>query len=179
MLGKVEVTLQSCGRLLMGRDNGERKPIKDPNSPENKAKEFHDAQYLDRKGNLCLWSEHLEKCFEVAGKQVPFKGKQNHSKLLCGGIYIEPQEIPLKKAVAIPFPKMVRIPPKTGARVLKTRAIVNAWEATFEINVVNDDINFDALKEVVSKAGIHCGLLAWRPKFGRFEIKKFKKVGEK
>jgi len=176
MLGKIEVTLKSVGRLLMSRDTGNRVKIKDIGSPENQKKEFVESQYLDKKGKLCLLAEHLEKCFEVAGGQIPFKGKQRYGKIICGGIYIEPQEVILKKAVAKPFAKMVKIPPKTGARVLKTRAVIDQWEADFIINVVNDDINFDALKEIVTKAGIHCGLLAWRPKFGRFEIKKFKKL---
>jgi hypothetical protein len=71
---------------------------------------------------------------------------------------------------------MVRIPPRTGSRVLKTRAKIDKWSCEFIINVVNDDINFDALKEVVTKAGIHFGLLAWRPKYGRFDILKFEKI---
>lgn len=178
MLGKIEVTLKSVCPMIMSRDTGDRTKVKDPSSAENQEKDFINSQYRNAKGKLVLLSEHLEKCFEMAGMQVKFKGKQTYGKTICGGIFVEPQEIPLKitKGKVEPFAKFVRIPPRTGARVLKTRARIDNWEVKFIINIVNDDINFDALKEIVTKAGIHNGLLSWRPKYGRFEVAKFEKV---
>jgi hypothetical protein len=174
MLGKINVTIKGVCPLLMSRDSGDRTKIKDPSSTENKTKEFDLSQYKDKKGKLVLWAEHLEKCLEVTGQSVKFKGMQRYGKIICGGLFIEPQEIPLKiKGGVEPFEKFVRIPPRTGARVLKTRAKISNWEATFTVNVVNDDINADALKDIITKAGIHTGLLSWRPKYGRFEVTKF------
>jgi hypothetical protein len=183
MLGKIDVVIRGVGDIIMSRDTGDRTRIKDQGSKENKKKEFEEAQYRDSKGRLILWAEHLEKCFEMAGNQVAFKGKAKYGKIICGGIFVEPQEIPFKVGtfkgkkwgVPVPFEKFVRIPPKTGARVLKTRAKIDNWEVSFTLNVVNDEINFDALKEIVTKAGIHNGLLSWRPKHGRFEVIRFEK----
>jgi len=187
MIGKINVTIRGVSPLLMNQDTGERPKIKDHSSPENKEREFQVAQYRDSKGVLMQPAEMLEKALEVAGGSFQFKGAKKYGKVLCGGVFIEPQEIPHKvitvKKVKFgevePFAKMVRIPPRTGARVMKTRAIIRDWELDFVINVVNDSINFDTLQDIVTAAGAFNGIGDWRPKYGRFEVIKFEKQKEK
>lgn len=177
MLGKIDVTVRNLCPLIQNRDNGERekKPKKDYGSQEEKKREFKEAQYRDKKGRLYQPAEHFEKSFEIAARQFKFKGNQSYSKILEGGISVEPEEILHKKRnKPIPFEKYVKIPPKKGARVPKTRAMIKNWELDLTINVFNDSINFKVLKDIVIYAGAYIGIGDWRPKYGRFEVIKFK-----
>ena len=179
MLGKIVATVKGICPLLQHKDDGNREKVSDPGSPEAQNKEFKDAQYRNGKG-LFQPSEHFERCFELAGSQFKFKGKLTYSSIIKGGIVIEPQEILHKIQKIVPFAKFVRIPPgKRGARVLSTRALLENWELDFVINILNDAINFEDLKQIVEYAGGYIGIGDWRPKFGRFEVIKFAKLEDK
>lgn len=190
MLGKIAVTIKGVSPQLMNQltleayeaskkgGKGTRGTKGDTTSPEHKQKEFENAQYRtsDKKHLLYTPSEHLEKCLEVAGSSFKFEGKKMYGKILCGGIIIEQEQIIHKIQQVEPFGKFVRIPPKTGPKVYKYRAKLPKWELDFIINVLNDGINFDALKDILTYGGSYVGIGDWRPKYGRFEVIKFEKI---
>lgn len=177
MLGDVKVRIKSMCDMIMHHDDGNRKKIKDPESPENKRLEFENAQYRNSSDELCLPAEMIEACMEKAAGSFILKGKKTYRDIVSGGVLISPREPAfVKGTIAIPYSKMVRIPPKTGARILKTRAMVESWELEFTISILNDSINFETLKDILVYAGAYVGVGAWRPKHGRFEVVKFEKA---
>ena len=184
MLGLIDVVVKGVCPLIMnqlspesyGQDTPKKsKKGSDHTSPEAREKEFNLAMYKNSKGKLYQPAEHFEKSLEIAGNQFKFTGRQTYGKLICAGIVIEPNEIIHKNQKVERLLKFVRIPPKTGAKVLKCRAILPTWELEFKINVINDSINFDTLGQVLEYAGSYVGVGDWRPKYGRFEVTKFKK----
>ena len=187
MLGKIVVGIKGVCPLLMNqltpenyeaskKGKGKKGSKQDTSSPEHKQKEFEQAQYRTEAGQLCQPAEHLEKCLEIAGGSFKFEGQKKYGKVLCGGIIIDPEQIVHKIQTVVPMEKFVRIPPRTGAKVLKTRAKLPEWELEFVITVINESINFDVLKDIVTYAGTYVGIGDWRPKYGRFEVVKFEKA---
>lgn len=64
----------------------------------------------------------------------------------------------------------IRIPPKTGARVMADKCIIpTGWELTFAITFEEDIISKQSLEEAMDEAGTLVGIGGWRPKFGRFK----------
>jgi hypothetical protein len=144
----------------------------DRDSKEYREQSFQASLYKDR-GKLYQPAEHLERCMEVAGKEFKFKGRVSYMQILKGGIIVEPNRIPIpKKDKPEHFRRWVVI---KGNRVSKTRAIFNKWTLDFNIRVFNDAINFETLKEILIYGGAYIGIGDWRPKYGRFEVIKFKK----
>jgi hypothetical protein len=65
----------------------------------------------------------------------------------------------------------VRIPPRTGSRIMKVRPMVpTGWSITFDVEYDEKVLATEALKEAMKDAGTLIGLGDWRPKFGRFEV---------
>jgi len=56
------------------------------------------------------------------------------------------------------------------ARIMRTRPIFNEWEASVFFEVDTDFVNVDDATMWMSIAGRECGLMDWRPKYGRFEV---------
>jgi hypothetical protein len=67
--------------------------------------------------------------------------------------------------------KPVRIPPRTGARIMKVRPIIpTGWELQFEIDYDEEQLPKDDLITAMEDAGSLVGIGDWRPKFGRFKV---------
>lgn len=106
------------------------------------------------------------------------KGKRSSiSYLLAGTIRVEPVKIPLGHCDYEIDLHTVRVPPRTGARVVRSRALVPDWEAFPEI-VYNKDVlpsNIgETMHAILIDGGIRTGLLDWRPAkrgpYGTFEV---------
>jgi hypothetical protein len=74
---------------------------------------------------------------------------------------------------------IVRIPPKTGARVPQKWVILENWELPFSITVLEDTFQDKAVEEAIHYAGLYYGLLDGRPMLGTFTLEKFERVKEK
>jgi len=66
------------------------------------------------------------------------------------------------------FQSLVRV--KTS-RILRTRPIFRQWAASIKVQFDGDLLNEENVRRWVEVAGVQCGLMDWRPKFGRYEVK--------
>jgi len=57
------------------------------------------------------------------------------------------------------------------ARVIRTRPIFQEWAANVEVEFDLDFLNADHIRQWMEIAGRKVGLMDWRPKCGRFDIK--------
>ena len=65
----------------------------------------------------------------------------------------------------------VRIPPRTGSRIMSVRPMIpSGWEAFVEADFDETILPVADFKEAVNAAGTLIGLGDWRPKFGRFTV---------
>lgn len=69
------------------------------------------------------------------------------------------------------FRKAVKIPPRTGAMVMKVRPMVpRPWTATFVVEFDETVLSKDQVIKSIIDAGTYVGVGNWRPKFGRFTV---------
>ena len=64
-----------------------------------------------------------------------------------------------------------------GVPAMIKRPMVEKWGAEFQITLTeNPSISFEKLKAWFERGGIEVGLGAWRPRYGRFIVREFKKI---
>jgi len=56
------------------------------------------------------------------------------------------------------------------SKVVRTRPIFEEWAADVHFEIDTDFVNVEDAKLWMDIAGRECGLMDWRPKFGRFEV---------
>jgi len=109
------------------------------------------------------------------------KGKRTSiSYLLAGTIRVEPEKMPLGHCNYEIDLRPVRVPPRTGARVLRSRALVTEWDAypaiVYNKNVLPSNIG-ETMNAILIDGGIRTGLLDYRPAkkgpYGTFEVPEF------
>jgi len=75
--------------------------------------------------------------------------------------------------------RMVRVPPRTGARVLRTRPVFSDWSLKFSLQVFPCELNDSDISQALESAAMYGGLLEYRPKYGRFLVESCELRGEK
>lgn len=97
---------------------------------------------------------------EADGGVVPIKTKRKHKSI--DDAFLDPEYL---------FRSPVKIPPKTGSLVMKSRCMMpTGWQIDVEITYDDEIISKQALIQACVDAGALCGLGGWRPKFGRFTV---------
>jgi len=144
-------------------------------------KDARSAAYIaEIDGKEQLYIEAIALYSMILGTAMRYKeqGKRSSiSYLLAGTMRVEPHMIPLGHCDWEIALHIVRVPPKTGARVVRARALVPEWEAFPEIilnkNVLPSDIS-ETINTILIDGGTRTGLLDWRPSkkgpYGTFEV---------
>jgi len=176
---KIKVTIVGTAPLLGNRFPDEEHPEKPPTGTKgtmyNDDDEAKKRLYLN--GNIiCQPANHIEASMIKSAAQFKFggHGKATYKDAFKGGIFINPILIPHK------FPKYEkdRQPVVIGgrSRIMRVRPRFDKWELSFEIEVIDDRISPEVVKEVLNFAGLYKGLGDMRPRFGRFKVVKFEVV---
>jgi len=66
--------------------------------------------------------------------------------------------------------------PTTRGRKMCYRPRIEDWSLDFTLEVNDDRIDSDVVKQILETAGMQIGIGAYRPRFGRFEVTSFKVV---
>jgi len=178
---KINVKIRGLTPLLMNRLNPDslksksRMKMEQYDTKEDAARSAYIAE-IDGKKQLYIPCEAVYSMIINTAKQYKIR-RMSLASLLAGTMRIEPEKIPLgtdkyevdERAVVI-----------QGQRVLKGRAKLPKWEATFQIiydvRRLPEGIE-ETLKEIMEDAGTRMGLLDYRPQhkgwFGTFTVEKF------
>lgn len=113
--------------------------------------------------------------------------KHKHGKNLRGlgpflrrGLVVSPLELLFGDPEIGLHRDMVRVPPRTGAMVVKYWPKLEEWELSFRLDVFDDSLQGDdELRESLAAAGLFCGLGTGRPDYGKFTVEKFEETTEK
>jgi len=173
---KIKATVVGVAPLLQHRFPDEQHPeggtkFKEKNYDAKKDAEA--ALYKNEKGENCIPAKHFEAAMIKSSVNFKFEGKKTYKDAFKGGIFINQLLIPHK------YPKyeIDRQPEVVGrARIMRARPRFDKWEATFQIDVIDDRIGERVVKEALEYAGLYCGIGDKRPRYGRFEVKEFKVV---
>jgi hypothetical protein len=133
--------------------------------------EAQKKEYRSKDGKLFIPSTQFEATMQKAGADFVMEGRKKYGQYLKGGIFIEQEEIPItpNKYEIFECPVVIN-----RSRVLAWRPMFKDWSCEFTINITDDMIDTNVLKEILMEAGKHKGVGDWRPKFGRFEVVSWK-----
>lgn len=178
---KITVTIKGLSPLLMNKYNVEAelerqkgKRITKTYEPSEEAEKSAYWATTGKKKDLIIPSEVIYASMMRASSFHKI-GKRSAKAILAGSIKIEPFEISLNTDKYVIDTRPVVI---GRARVLKSRAKLNEWEATFNI-VYNADQVADpqVIRTVIDEAGQRIGIMDFRPSksgpFGTFTVTKF------
>ena len=141
------------------------------NTETEKIAMFH--AYTDKDGNFYIPSEHFKQCFLNGSKAV--KGKvgaatKSMKQVVAGQWFITPPVIPFRKFDEVDIRSAVN--QNVKARVITKRPKWNVWNCEFTLEVHNDTLTLDTIKNIIYQGGSFVGAGSYRPEhggeFGRF-----------
>jgi len=134
--------------------------------------------HRDENDKCFIPCEHLEQAMINGGTQVKSKvgnSRRSMTNIVAGQFSVLPIRIPLREYDEID--KRSAVNKNTGARIITVRPKWNNLEITFTLQVMNDTITPETIKEILYHAGTMFGIGSYRPqnkgKFGVFKVKFF------
>lgn len=132
--------------------------------------------YRNKKGECYIPADQIRGSMIVAGTYIKSKvGAQTKSmkSIVAAQFMIGQDEIPMPDYDAID--KRSAVNKNVKARVITIRPKWTNWEATFKLNVRNDSITEETVKQLITYAGSYVGIGSFRPTnngmFGQFDVK--------
>jgi len=172
---KIKVKIEGVSPLLMNKfsvsevKSTRAKKVYDPKE------EAERKTYRDSKGNLCLPSIHFKSAMVKAGTDFKMVGKKSYKEYCKSGIFIEPELIKLTPQEYTIHEEPVVI---ARARVMSWRPRFDKWSCEFEIEITDEMLNQNTIKDILESAGKYKGCGDHRPEFGRFKVTDFKVSGK-
>jgi len=176
---EINVEIKGASPLLMhrfGEETADKPTTKRTGRPDY-SKQAEKALYLlDDGKTIYTPSSHIEGTLREAGKQfkITGKGKSNFSKLMGSSVNVTPDAIPHKIQAWKVDARPVVI---QRSRIMRYRPRFDEWKLAFRIEVMDDDIPFDVVNQILTHAGTYVGIGDFRPdkkgKFGRFTVTRF------
>lgn len=134
-------------------------------------------------GKVYQPATHFFGCLINAGKNFQIKGKRKatYSKLFGSSLNIKPEAIIHKIQDWEPF-TTTSVNPSTKGRMIITRPMLKEWELAFILEILDDNIGIETIKEALDYGGRYVGIGDWRPdkkgKYGQFIVTKFEEMEE-
>lgn len=171
---KVKATIKGLSPLRYNRFVIQSKQAtnKKKMTEENQKLDALERSYFDEKKGFYVPAYALRASFVNGGKKVKI-GRGAASKLLEAIMIFDEENYYLGTKEYKIQEDVVRIPPKTGARVSQMWVVLPEWEVTFTVTILDDLFVHDGLKDSIVSAGMYYGLLDGRPQLGRFELTEY------
>lgn len=137
--------------------------------------EFLGSFYLDEDKKPCWPAENILRCIQ-AGAKKQRKGKDCEAGVLIDGdarlIYKGPTD-PNELWENEQFRNFSQVRVQNN-KVIRCRPMFPEWKIQFDLNYLPQVCNPSDIETWCHDAGLFIGLSDWRPRFGRFEVTKFK-----
>lgn len=146
--------------------------------------QWRDSLYVTKDGEVYQPAVHFERSMVKAAVNFKIQGKRGktYKDLVSASVFISPEEIlhgidepdeldtDADKALYLDLRPVVI----QRARVPKVRpAFKPGWELEFVIDVIDDQMPQEMLKDILDYAGRAVGIGDYRPRFGRFQVVRF------
>jgi len=191
----IDVTIKGIGPLLHAKHptpDEEAEILKRMSAPKAKVKDMTEKEKFDmhaykHRKKFVQPGEMIEAAMTKAAVQYKLEGKKTYKDAFKAGVIVEQELIVHKNQKQVyskDAPKDSKTwymdarwakNPSTRGAIWVVRPRIDEWELDFTINLLLDElIPTDIVKGVLEYAGMYVAIGAWRPKFGRFEVTKFK-----
>lgn len=170
---KIKVKVRGKAPLLMNKFVVEEKTTSRAKKVYVPEKEAKRKEYRNEKGKLYLPNTHFKAAMIKSGTDFKMTGRKTYKEYIKAGIFIEPEEIILDQQEYVIHEEPVVI---QRARVMSWRPKFKEWSCEFTIEITDEMINPDVLKDILIAAGKYKGVGDHRPEYGRFEVVEFKKT---
>lgn len=127
--------------------------------------------YKTDSGKLYQPARHFEAAMIKAAGAFTLEGRKSYKDAFKGGIFVGPSEI-IHKNQKYSIDKQPVVIQR--ARIMRCRPKFDNWELEFDIQILDDRISVDVVREILDYAGLYLGVGDMRPRFGRFEVVEFK-----
>ncbi len=168
---KIKVKVKGKAPLLMNKFSVEEKTSSRAKKVYVPKEEAERKTYRTTSGKLCLPNTHFKAAMIKAGTDFKMEGRKTYKEYIKAGIFIEPQEIVLDQQKYEIHEEPVVI---QRARVMSWRPKFKEWSCEFEIEITDEMINPNILKDILVAAGQYKGVGDHRPEYGRFEVIEWK-----
>lgn len=136
--------------------------------------EYEAGLYLDSKGKVILPSRVLEAHLAEGAR------KTKEGKTALAGMFVDTDGVleyeggPLSVAKLLDSPDhRLTVAVRIGqVKVMRVRPLFKDWSATFEVSVLEEMAGTSTLKTWLTNGGNFVGLGDWRPRYGRYEVRK-------
>lgn len=135
------------------------------------------SQFLYLSGKKVMQpAVHIEGAMIKAATELRLAGagKKTYKDLLKASLFVSPEAI-IHKNQAWEVDGRPVVNPSTRGRSMCYRPRFESWELDFQMEVLDDRADEDAIQEILKLAGLRQGIGSYRPRFGRFEVTSFKK----
>lgn len=154
------------------------------------SQEWMNAMYVTSDGYLYQPATHLEGALVEAAKAFKIKGSGNKTwrSVIRAYCYVKPGQIlHLRNGEVVKAPDAelltnpsnylsVNVQRVTVGRAAVARSrleIAEGWQLNFTIEVIDEQVGPDVIREILAEAGRAVGIGDYRPRHGRFEIVTF------
>ena len=172
---KIEATLTGKSPLRHNKFIINKGGTSKKKSEQELISEAMERSYYDKDKGFYIPKHALKRVICNGGKKVKI-GRGSASIVLFAIMIMDEDRYYIGSHDYKIYEEPVRIPPKTGARIMKMFVINPEWRIKFSANVLDDVVPADAIKESLQFGGLYNGLLDGRPEYGRFELTEFKKM---
>ena len=170
---KYKVRIKGVAPLLMNRFSVDTEKKSTRKKKVYVAEEEAERKtYRTSKGELFLPSTHFKASMIKASTDFTMTGRKTYKDYVKSGLFILESEIVLdqQKYEIFECPVVIQ-----RARVMSWRPMFKEWSCGFTIDIADDMMNSETIKDILESAGKYKGVGDFRPEHGRFEIVEFKK----
>lgn len=175
---KFNVHIKGIAPLLFNRfpeDTADKDKVKQKRAEKSKEDEMELSLYRNEKGQICSLADHIVGSMVKASTNFKLEGKKTFKDVVKAGVFVEPIMIPhINQKYTLDYRSVVN--PNTRGRMMKARGRLDQWELKFILTCIDDRARDQDVKSILEYAGGYCGIGDYRPRYGRFEVKSWKKV---
>ena len=144
--------------------------------------EWRASLYWDDVVGIVQPATHLEGCLIKAATSfiIPGRGKKSYKDLFKSAVFVTPDYIPhglkglpeklVEQGKLFIDKRLVRV---NNSGVERLRPMLKNWSLEFIIEISDEQVSRDTVKQILEHGGRYIGIGDYRPKFGRFTVVKF------
>ena len=175
---KIHIEIQGIRPLLMNKFPDETFEAEAKTKTRIGAVKSDDPKeklYILPDGTIYQPAEHILRSMVKAATnfRVGGKGKKTYKDIILSSTIISPECIPHKNQRWTIDKRSVVIPATRG-RLMRLRPRFDKWSLEFDLELLEAQIDEEAVKKILDYAGSNVGIGDYRPRFGGFIVTQFK-----